>query len=160
MNFISKLLHQLFGRREQAMEPPPPVRSSFMEMYEKQRLERIMNAEASLKDWLIRSLRQSGTMPFHWESGNDEAFVTFENKTGTDEESYEELEQYIVDKLNIPDAGEFQMNGMGEIYLSDQTAKVKYSSTLKAIIDFDETTNEEIYSEEERDSGDLVLFPI
>jgi hypothetical protein len=52
------------------------------------------------------------------------------------------------------------MNGSGTIYLDDKLVKAKYSSVLKAIIDFDEKTEQEIYSEEEQDSGDKVLFVI
>jgi hypothetical protein len=70
------------------------------------------------------------------------------------------LEEYIIDKLDIPDAGEFTMNGSGMIYIADNAVKAKYSSIMKAVIDYDETTEEEIYSEEEQSSDDKVLFDI
>jgi hypothetical protein len=70
------------------------------------------------------------------------------------------LGEFIVDCFDIPDAGEFEMNGSGTIYLSGNLIRAKYSSVTKLLVDFDEETDEETYTEEEHDSGDQVLFPM
>jgi hypothetical protein len=160
MGFISGLLKKLFGDNHNQPEISLPLNHNFMAQWEKEQEERIVAAEARIKDWLITSLKEKGNLPFSWESGGDEAFVTFQDNDGTDEENFEDLEEYIIDKLNIPDAGEFQMNGSGTIYIENNLARAKYSSTIKAVIDYDEETEEEIFSEEEQDSGDKVLFAV
>ena len=160
MGLISNLLKKLFGNNHKQAESSLPPNDNYMARWEKEREERIIAAEEILKDWVIISLKEKGKLPFTWESGNDEAFVTFQDKTATNENNFEDLEEYIIDKLDIPDAGEFQMNGNGTIYIENNFARVKYSSTMKATIDFNEETEEEIFSEEEHDSGDKVLFAV
>lgn len=70
-----------------------------------------------------------------------------------------ELEEYIMDKLDIPSAGEFSMTGSGSIYLAGNTVKLKHSSVIKELVDYNEETEEEIYGGEEvTSSGDEVIF--
>ena len=52
------------------------------------------------------------------------------------------------------------MAGSGTIYINDNLVRAKSSSTKKAIIDYYEETEQEIYSEEEQDSGDKILFEV
>lgn len=160
MGLINYLFKKIFGDSQQKTDLTPMVGENYMVRRDKEREERIMAAEKRLKSWVITSLKEKGSLPFSWESGNDEAFVTFHDKANTSEDNFEDLEEYIIDKLDIPDAGEFQMNGSGTIYLENNSARVKYSSTMKATIDFNEETEEEIFSEEELDSGDKVLFAV
>ncbi len=160
MGLISNLFKNLFGNKEQKVEAIKRSGDNYMARYEKEREERIVAAEARLKDWMVTSLEEKGTLPFSWESGNDEAFVSFQDKTESEEDNFEDLEEYIIAKLEIPDAGEFQMNGNGTIYIDSNVVKAKYSSTMKALVDFNEETEEEIYSEEEQDSGEKVLFTL
>lgn len=160
MGLFSNLLKRLFGSNQKKVEKIIEPTNDYMARWEKEREERIIAAESRLKDWVVTSLKKKGNLAFSWESGNDEAFVTFQDKADSEEENFEDLEEYIVDKLDIPDAGEFQMNGSGTIYLENNLVRAKYSSVMKAIIDFNEETEEEIYSEEEHDSGDKALFSI
>jgi hypothetical protein len=160
MGLISNLLKKILGDNHKQAETSLPSNDNYIARWDKEREERIIAAEERLKDWLVTSLREKGTLPFSWESGNDEAFVTFQDKDDSNEESFEDLEEYIIDKLDIPDAGEFQMNGSGTVYIENNLARAKYSSTMKATIDYNEETDEEIFSEEEQDSGDKVLFAI
>jgi len=160
MGLISNILKRLFGSSQQKAEKTIQPSANYFASWEKERAERIVAAEARLKDWLVASVKEKGNLGFSWESGNDEAFVTVQDKSDKEEEKFEDLEEYIIDKLDIPDAGEFQMNGSGIIYLENNLIKAKYSSTMKALIDFNEETGEEIYSEEEHDSDDKVLFAV
>ncbi len=172
MNLISWLLKKIFGNKSVEKPAParqpsanngqvtPPQLNDFMARWEKKRNERIKEAEERLKDWIILSIKEKGSLPFTWESGNDEAFVTFRDNNEAEEDNFQDLEEYIVDKLDIPDAGEFRMDGSGTLYLADNQVKAKYSSVIKGITDYDEETDAVTYSEEEHDSGDKVLFMV
>lgn len=160
MGLIDKLFGNLFGKSTQTPKSPEPATGDYMARWEKERQERIQAAELRLKDWVATMVKEKGGLPFTWESGNDEAFVTFKDSSEAEQENFQDLEEYIVDKLNIPDAGEFEMTGSGTVYIDDNFVKAKYSSTMKAIIDYDEETEQEVYSEEEEDSGDKVLFSL
>ena len=157
------LLDRLFGGffKKNDREQQTPVDSGdFMERWERKRKERIAAAENDLKPWIIDRLIADKTIDFTWESGNDEAFVTFTNHTDQDENLFMELEGYVVDTLQIPDAGEFAMTGKGSIYLADKTVRIRHASVLKYLTDYNEETEEEIWGEEETDSGDTILFSI
>jgi len=173
MSFISKFFGNLFKKdnspkKLESISNPTVIKlqltpaevNNYRDRWEKERLERIVAAEGKLKDWIIVSVRTRGSLAFSWESGNDEAFVTFKDYDEASKENFQELEDYVIDKLNIPDAGEFQMNGQGTIYIADGLVKTSYSSIMKELLDYDEETQTEVYSEEEQDSGDKVLFGI
>ena len=68
------------------------------------------------------------------------------------------LEEYVVSKLEIPDAGEFSMTGQGTLYIEGDFVKAKYSSVMKVLTDFNEETQTEVYGEEYKDSDDRKLF--
>ena len=157
---IINFLKSLFSGKKASGVPGSPVNSNYLARWEKEREERMVAAEAVLKDWIIKLLTERNGLPFSWESGSDEAFVTFEGLDDSSEDIVEDLQQFIIDKLEIPDAGEFEMNGKGTIYLENNLVRVKYSSIMKAIVDFNEETEEEVFSDEELDSGDQVLFAI
>lgn len=71
------------------------------------------------------------------------------------------MQEYIIYTLAIPDAGEFQMDGKGEIYLQGNEARIRYESTYVEIVDYDEELDEPVYEKvEEKDSGDKLLFTI
>jgi hypothetical protein len=164
MGIFNKLINAIFGKKNIPSKNAASASSSdgmsnYMDKWEQQRLKRISEAENSLKDWIISHVAEKGSLPFSWESGGDEAFVTFEH-IEDDDDIYEEMYRYIIDKLNIPDAGEFEMNGKGEIYKDGNMLHVRYGSVIKYLVDYNEETGEEIYNEkEETDSGDMVLFP-
>lgn len=165
MGLISNIFEKLFGKNNQKTQPttqPEPSREidNYMARWEKERQERIKAGEEGIKDWLLATLKKKGTLPFTWESGNDEAFVTFKDDSDAEEDNFQYLGEYIVDCLNIPDAGEFKMNGSGTIYITANLIRAKYSSVIKALVDFDEKTEQETYTEEEHDSGDQVLFSL
>lgn len=156
MGFFS----DLFGKSPKKEQPKPPQVEDWLARRERERQERMLEAGGKLKDWILKSVKERGSLNFSWESGGDEAFVTFVDKKESDEDNFEELEYYIIDKLEIPDAGEFKMNGSGKIYIANNEARVEYRSTMKGVVDYNEETQEEIYSEEEQESGDKVLFTI
>jgi hypothetical protein len=116
--------------------------------------------EESLGSWLVRKVKEKGDLAFTWESGNDEAFVTFPDFSEAEETSFQHLEEYVINKLGIPDAGEFSMNGLGSIYMQKNVVRAKFSGVMKALVDFNEETQQEVYSEEIEERGDRALFEI
>lgn len=159
MNLIS-LIKKLFGTKKQESTSYTPAHMDYMARHEKERQERMVAAEKRIKGWVTASLKDKGSLLFSWESGNDEAFVTFQDTTESNRDDFQDLEEYIIDKLDIPDAGEFQMNGRGKIYIENNLVRAEYSSVMKGMIDYNEETDEAVFSEEELDSGDKVLFSI
>lgn len=151
MNLFSKLL-KLFGKKTDS-----EFDFSIWQLGEQKRIKEMEN---EIKIWLIPYLKENETLPFSWESGGDDGFVTIESVNETYEDAYINLEEYLINQLEIPTAGEFEMNGKGTLYIENNFVKVKYSSTMKETIDFNEETEEAIYSEEEFDSGDSNLFAI
>jgi hypothetical protein len=100
MSFIKKLLSSLFGNgkpkqpRTEYIPQPRPAVENYMDRWERERNERIRSAEEKIKDWLVASLKEKGKMEFSWESGNDEAFVTFKENNyedGPERDNYYEL---------------------------------------------------------------------
>ncbi len=163
MSILKNIWQKIFGNNNDASKKStatsPSTSTDYLSKWQKERQERAAAAETNLKDWLIAHL-QKKEMPFSWESGNDEAFVEFEDFTTAEEDQFTDLEEYIINKLDIPDAGEFNMNGNGAIFIEGNAVKAKYQSMLKNIVDYNEDTDEEIYGEEESDRGERVLFTI
>jgi hypothetical protein len=159
MSFIDKLFGSFFQKNNKKPAQAEIDADEYIARAEKERQERIRSAELRLKDWIVALIAEKGSLQFSWESGNDEAFVTFKDWSEPEADTFQDLEEFIVDKLGIPDAGEFEMTGSGMIYLDGNMVKAKYSSAMKAIIDYDEKTDQVVYSEEEeKDNGDEVLF--
>ena len=158
MSIFKTLISKLFGSnssKSPATYIPKPIVLSWQE----RQAERIIKAELELKDWLVGQLQQKQKIPFHWESGNDEAFVYFDDEPD-DDDQFQYLGEYIVDKLDIPDAGEFEMNGTGVLYIENGAIRAKYSSTIKEAVDYDEERDEPVYGNEEQQSDDRIIMKI
>ena len=110
--------------------------------------------------WVVDKIKAHNGLAFSWESGGDEAFVTFADFSADDEDKFQLMEEYIVNKLEIRDAGEFSMTGQGSMYIEGRFVKAKYSSVIKEVVDFNEETETEVYGVAEEDSGDRKLFEI
>jgi hypothetical protein len=155
MGILNDLSRLLFGNKTTAAGQSL---SQHLSRWEKERQERMQVVEGTLKPWVLNLLKEKGELTFSWESGNDEAFVTFDAFTEAEENNFMELEEYMVDRLEIPDAGEFQMNGSGTVYMDGGIARVKYTSVMKEIVDYNEKTDEVVYGEEMQDGGERMLF--
>jgi hypothetical protein len=156
MSWFKRLTEMIFGKKDVEMEK---MKNSLFK-WEQERKERMIQTEANIKDWLVKLVKEKKELPFSWESGNDEAFLSFKDYAEWDSNNFEDLEGYIINKLDIPDAGEFEMTGEGIIYSDGKSVKARYQSTIKEMVDFNEETEETIYGEEVKDKGDVVLFMI
>lgn len=165
MSIISNFLQKLFGGKPAQQAPTAGPQTThqpgdFMYTWQQERMKRANAMEQEIKDWLVTTIKETGNLPFSWESGNDEAFITFKDRQETQEEEFDTLEQYILLKLDIPDAGEFNMTGEGLIYIDNDKVKAKFSSLMKEVVDYDEETEQETYGEEVVNTGEELLFLI
>ena len=161
MGIFKSILRLFQGEKTQSVPNTPDTNSSqhFIDRWEKERQARVASYEQELKLWLLQLLKEKKELRFNWESGNDEAFVTFEDEDNMNE-NFESLQDYMIAALDIPDAGEFEMHGTGTIYIAGNAVRVTHESITKMIIDYDETTDEVIYGNNETDKGDIILFTI
>jgi hypothetical protein len=156
MSWFKRLTTMIFGKKDEETEKM----KYFLVKWEQERKERMIQTEANIRDWLVALVNEKKQLHFSWESGNDEAFLSFKDYAEWDSNNFEDLEGYIIDKLDIPDAGEFEMTGEGFIYSDGKSIRASYQSIIKEMVDFNEETEEEIYGEEIKDKGDTVLFVI
>jgi hypothetical protein len=173
MGFFDKMLQRLLNTKQQpAQQPTPqpapqqpqepqPGLNDYMSKWEAERQRRIQALEGQLKDWLTAIVKEKGYLSFTWESGNDEGFISFKEQPERDKAEYNRLEEYLFDKLDIPSAGEFRMDGEAVLYIQDNQVRVRYSSLYKEMIDYDEDTDTEVYGNEEVvDGKDELMFNI
>lgn len=116
-----------------------------------------------LKEQLLKLLHEGKEVTVTWDCGGDEAFAypAIDGKElGYENEFSCELADYIIEKLNLPDAGEFYLKGGGRIFIEANTIVIEHTSVGAGVMDYDEEKEEEIYSEEEEESGKNVLFEI
>lgn len=142
------------------LETYTPLTEENLEAWRKKEQEKKSSLEKKVKETIIEQIKeQNNSLKFSWDSGNDEAFLTFENnKTDIDEEKSWEIEEYLILKLEIPDAGEFEMHGEGFLYIENNSVFANYWSTLKFLEDYDEEKDEEIWSEAEVEKNISELF--
>ncbi len=128
--------------------------------WRKQEEDRNKQFLAEVEKWLGEIVSKQVVLNFHWESGGDEAFLTLEKFDENDEGKKQDLEEYLILKLDIPDAGEFEMKGEGKLYFKDSAIWAAYQSVIRMVEDYDEEKEEEIYGEAEVESTDKKLFAI
>ncbi|GAA4343877.1 hypothetical protein [Flaviaesturariibacter amylovorans] len=155
MSLFQKLFGGLLGRDK---TPKNESIEDLRARWEQEAAERTAAVEASVRGWLVDTLRRQHRISFAWESGGDEGFINFPGFNKEEEDRYCELEEYLMNKLDIPSAGEFQMTGRGTLFLTDGVVRAKYSSEYREVVDFDEVKDEEVYGEPEVVEDDRILF--
>lgn len=118
-----------------------------------------------LKEETLRLLRAGKEITLKWDCGGDEAIVTpyLNGKEMNYRDSYvEKLYIYIANYLNLPDVGEFVMEGGGKLTEENGEVYIQYESVMKAYEDYDEEYNpigwKEVNEKEEAYSGKKELF--
>ncbi len=117
---------------------------------------------AQIEQQLVKLLREGNEVTVQWDCGGDEAFARPAiNGTELDweDEFGDALEEYIIEQLNLPSAGEFYLKGGGKIFIEeDRQVVIEHRSVGAGVIDYDEEEEKPIYSEEEEEKGRKVLF--
>ena len=97
------------------------------------------------KQHLGQLLRAGHTITVRWDCGGDESFVYTSVDDQELESAYSEvndfpydLERYLTEELDLPDAGEFSMSGSGQFFLTGNAVGLEYRSEAKSYYDDDE----------------------
>jgi hypothetical protein len=107
-----------------------------------------------IREMLIKEIEQNKIITVKWDCGGDEAFAYFsiDEKTIDDPELSEDLEMMIINELDLPDAGEFVLEGKGRIIFENNELYIEYNSVLK------ELDGEEVNETAEDYSGKKILL--
>ena len=116
-----------------------------------------------VKNWLLKNLNEGKKITVKWDCGGDEAFV-YPSIDGVEidyqDEIHEEFEFFLIEKLEIPDAGEFSLEGKGVIFIEDGNIVIEHSAEGRFVTDYDEDKKEEIYDNISEPLTKSVLFEI
>lgn len=89
----------------------------------------------SVQQQLANLLQAGHTLTVRWDCGGDESFVTTEVDGQVVDADFENetdfafsLDRYLTELLELPDAGEFQMQGTGRIYQQGSDVLIEYQS--------------------------------
>lgn len=99
-----------------------------------------MDNTPQLKEKVLSALEAGKRIKLKWNCGGDEAIVTVilnGEELQYDHPFVQELDMYIVNYLNLPDSGDFEMEGGGEIIREDGTLFIVYESTLLGVSDYE-----------------------
>lgn len=105
-------------------------------------------------------MREKKELGFSWESGGDEAFLTIADTTDANRQLYEGFEEYLIHKLEIPDAGEFEMKGEGKLFIRERRVWAAYHSNTRFLQDYDEESEQEVWEEMETEQKERMLFAL
>ena len=116
-----------------------------------------------VKSWLLSNLNTDKIITVKWDCGGDEAFIYpyidgIEVEAG--HEIHEEFEHFLIEKLSIPDAGEFTLQGKGSIFLENSKIVIEHSAEGKFMVDYDDENKQEIWQEISEKLTKSILFDI
>lgn len=119
--------------------------------------------QQEIKKWLLGHLNANREVTVRWDCGGDEAFV-YPAIDGEDVDSsdkiHQEFEQFLIDALDIPDAGEFEMQGEGTIFLEDGEILIEYTTEGKVMMDYDEVNKKAIWKDLAEETNESILFEV
>jgi hypothetical protein len=118
-----------------------------------------------LKDELIDLIASGKEVSLKWDCGGDQAVITIfldGQRLNYHDEFAKRLDIYLINFLNLPDVGDFEMEGQGRIIEHNGEIYLEYESIMKGYLDFGEQGEKEEWVEtnerEEQWSGKKELF--
>ena len=122
-----------------------------------------MENKLKLKETIFSMIEAGKKLSVKWNCGGDEAIITvFENneRLKFDHPFAMELDLYLINYLNLPDVGEFDLEGGGEIIKENEEIYIVYESILKGMEDYESENGgwKEINERDETFSGKKRLF--
>jgi len=84
-----------------------------------------------LKEEIIKLVKAGKVIKLKWDCGGDEIHLTVlvdDKEVNYEDKIFEALDVYVMNQLNLPDAGEFAMEGGGTIIEEDGEIYVEYES--------------------------------
>ncbi len=124
-----------------------------------------MNTEGQLKEAISKAIEAGKEISVKWDCGGDEAIMTIyidEQQLGYNNAFAEKLDLYLMNRLNLPDAGPFSMQGGGKFLVEEDEVYFEYESRWKGYEGYDEDFNytgwKEVDEKDEDNSGKIKLF--
>lgn len=122
-----------------------------------------MNNQLNLEAAIFAIVEAGKKIKLKWDCGGDEAiiYITIDNENLKYDNIFaQELDLYMINYLNLPDVGEFAMEGSGEIVKEAEELYVIYESILKGYEDYESEEGgwKEINERDETYSGKKKLF--
>ena len=120
-----------------------------------------MDNKSQLEEAIFAAIEARKKITVKWDCGGDEAIIkvlvdgaelTYNNAFAM------ELDMYLVNYLNLPDAGEFSMTGNGEIVEENEELYIVYESILKGVEDYETGRWKELNEKDDVYSGKKKLF--
>ncbi|MCB0607534.1 MAG: hypothetical protein KDD12_07455 [Lewinella sp.] len=120
-----------------------------------------MDNKSQLEEAIFAAIEAGKKITVKWDCGGDEAIIkvlvdgaelTYNNAFAM------ELDMYLVNYLNLPDAGEFSMTGNGEIVEENEELYIVYESILKGVEDYETGRWKELNEKDDVYSGKKKLF--
>lgn len=137
------------------------VKDWFLNMFNSNKNKKM--AKQDIKNWLLSHLDANRKVTVKWDCGGDESFVypyIDGVEVGYDDEIHDVFEQFLISELDIPDAGEFSLQGQGTIFIEDGKIVIEHSAEGTATIDYDEETEQEIFETISEPLTKDVLFEV
>lgn len=99
------------------------------------------------KQRLFELLQAGHVVTVHWDCGGDESFVTTHiDGQEAPHDLLLEVDRLVTEALNLPDAGEFNMEGDGTFYLEGRGVGLDYKSDATVYLD-DYDLDEEFFQQ-------------
>jgi len=124
-----------------------------------------MNTKDQLKQIIKKAINSEKEISVKWDCGGDQAIITVYidgTELNYDNAFAQEMDMYLINKLDLPDVGEFAMEGGGKIIMEQENIYIEYESRWKGYEDFDEEFNplgwKEVDEIDETNSGKTKLF--
>lgn len=122
------------------------------------------NDHSLVENQIAQLLRQGQVLTVRWDCGGDESFVTTEVDGVEQEANYRDtqnfavlLDRYITETLDLPDVGEFSMQGTGRIFQEGQEVILDYESRATTYWDDDDDSWKDEFTVEQL--ADMGLSP-
>lgn len=113
-----------------------------------------MERNLTLRNRIKSILDENQKLILTWDCGGDQAIIhTFIDGKEITEAWTNDLDAYIFTFLDLPDVGEFCMEGKGEIVRKGEGFEIQYVSTLLGYEGYDEFEEDEGGEDKEKTSG-------
>ena len=96
---------------------------------------------SNLKEETIKLIQSGKEISLKWDCGGDEAIITIYldgERMDYNDKFVEDLYIYLVNYLNLPDVGEFSMEGKGKLIEEKGDVYIEYESIMKGFMDYGE----------------------
>lgn len=120
-----------------------------------------MDKISQIEDTIYKAIQSGNEITVKWNCGGDEAIISlFINgeQLKYDNPFVQELDLYLINYLNLPDVGEFDMEGLGKFIIENDEVYIEYESIMKGMEDYENGGWKEINEREEMFSGKRLLI--